>query len=564
MRTGFAPARLGPPLTALILLAPVLFGLAGTFLPAFGYLPALGGSGFSLDPVRDLVSQPAILRSSLISLWTGLATTVLSLSVVVLFVGSWRGTLYFRRMAATISPLLAIPHAAAAFGLAFLIAPSGFLIRLISPQLTGFDRPPDVLIVHDGLGLTMIAGLIVKEIPFLFLVTLSAMTQIRSEETRRLAASMGYGRVVGFVFFEWPQIYRQIRLAVFAVVAFSTSVADVSLILGPTLPGTLSVRLITWMNDPDLTGRFMASAGAVLQLLITCLALLLWLLGEKCVAMVVRLLRDKGRRLRRDGYARAIGLAMMLCAAAAVFGGLVVLALWSVAGLWAFPETMPKSFTMANWARALPGIGEPLAVTVVTGLLATLIALFLTIACLEREWEVGRGVGNRALFFIYLPLIIPQLSFVFGLQVLAVSMGLDASFTALVGVHLVFVLPYVFLSLADPWRAFDARYDHIAAGLGQSRRRVLLRIRLPMLLRAVLTAAAVGFSVSVAQYLPTLLIGAGRLTTVTSEAVALASGGNRRIIGIYALLQSLLPFVGFVIAYGVPALLFRHRRALRH
>ena len=42
---------------------------------------------------------------------------------------------------------------------------------------------------------------------------------------------------------------------------------------------------------------------------------------------------------------------------------------------------------------------------------------------------------------------------------------------------------------------------------------------------SILTAAAVGFAVSVGQYLPTLLIGAGRLPTITTEAVALASGG---------------------------------------
>ena len=84
-----------------------------------------------------------------------------------------------------------------------------------------------------------------------------------------------------------------------------------------------------------------------------------------------------------------------------------------------------------------------------------------------------------------------------------------------------------------------------------------------LLLRAILTAAAVGFAVSVGQYLPTVLIGAGRLETITTEAVALASGGNRRVIGVYAFLQMLLPALGFLVATAVPALRFRHRRALR-
>ena len=70
-------------------------------------------------------------------------------------------------------------------------------------------------------------------------------------------------------------------------------------------------------------------------------------------------------------------------------------------------------------------------------------------------------------------------------------------------------------------------------------------------------------SVSVGQYLPTVLIGAGRLTTVTTEAVALASGGNRRVIGVWAFVQMTLPFLGFLVATLVPALIFRRFRALR-
>jgi putative thiamine transport system permease protein len=84
-----------------------------------------------------------------------------------------------------------------------------------------------------------------------------------------------------------------------------------------------------------------------------------------------------------------------------------------------------------------------------------------------------------------------------------------------------------------------------------------------MLLRPILTAAAVGFAVSVGLYLPTLLVGAGRLPTVTTEAVALASGGNRRAIGVWAFVQMALPFAGFAVATLVPALLFRRFRAMR-
>src|SRR5690606_9252192 len=129
--------------------------------------------------------------------------------------------------------------------------------------------------------------------------------------------------------------------------------------------------------------------------------------------------------------------------------------------------------------------------------------------------------------------------------------------------HLVFVLPYTYLVLADPWNAFDTRYLDVARGLGHSSGSALLKVRLPMLLAPIATALALGFAISFAQYLPTLIIGAGRVPTVTTEAVALSAGGNRQLIGIFAVLQTVLPFLAFALAAELPALAWRNRRALR-
>jgi len=50
---------------------------------------------------------------------------------------------------------------------------------------------------------------------------------------------------------------------------------------------------------------------------------------------------------------------------------------------------------------------------------------------------------------------------------------------------------------------------------------------------------------------------------VTTEAVALASGGNGRVIGVYAFWQMLLPTAGFAIATLLPALIFRRFRGVQ-
>ncbi|MEZ5872871.1 MAG: ABC transporter permease subunit [Nitratireductor sp.] len=555
--------RHAPRLTAFLLVGPVLFGMAATLAPAFDFFPALGSHRLSLDPWRELFAQPALLRSALLSFASGILTALFSLAIVAIFVAGWSHTRAFRLLQHLVSPLLSVPHAAAAFGLAFLFAPAGWLMRLFSPWLTGFGQPPDWLIIHDTLGIAMMAGLVIKEIPFLFLVTLAALPQAKAGEHARIANSLGYGRIAGFVHGVWPLVYRQIRLAVFAVIAYASSVVDVAVILGPTTPAPLAVRLVGWMNDPDLSMRFMASAGAVLQFGVTVAALWLWIIGEKVLALYARTLRHGGHRFANDSLARSISAASVLAMVAIVFTGLFLLAVWSVAGYWSFPDALPRSFTLRVWERQAGSLARPLLITVTTALVSTIAALALTLACLERETRSGKSGGSRALFLIYLPLIVPQASFVFGLQLFFLSLGIDGSFPALVLVHFIFVLPYVFLSLSDPWRAFDTRYLWIASTLGASRSRAFWKIRLPMLLRPVLIAFAVGFAVSIGQYLPTVLIGAGRWPTITTEAVALASGGDRRVIGIYALIQMLLPLAGFALATIVPASIFLRRRDMR-
>jgi putative thiamine transport system permease protein len=337
-------------------------------------------------------------------------------------------------------------------------------------------------------------------------------------------------------------------------------VVDVAAILGPTTPAPLAVRLVTWMNDPDLSMRFLASAGAILQLGVTALAIAIWIGVEKLGALVRERLACAGCRFRRDRALRLGALAVMLASAGAIFAGIAALALWSVAGLWQYPDVLPARFELRNWMRVLPNLMEPLATTLSVALVSTMIAVVIAILCFAREDQIARPPGRGALTVLYLPLLVPQVAFLFGLQLLFILAGIEATWTALVFAHLVFVLPYAWLSLRDPWRAFDRRYDHIAAGLGKGPMRRFFQIRLPMLARPLLAVAAIGFSVSVGLYLPTVLVGAGRLTTITTEAVALASGGNRRVIGVYAFMQMVLPAAGFAVATIVPALIFRRYR----
>ncbi|MBN2906961.1 MAG: ABC transporter permease subunit [Rhodobacteraceae bacterium] len=554
--------RAAPGLTLALMLGPVAAGLIGTLAPALGVFPALGGTRLSLAPFAALAAWPGLGRAVFLSLFTGVAATLISLGIVTLFAAGWQGTRAMAGIERALAPLLAVPHAAAAFGLAFLIAPSGWIARALSPWATGWTRPADLLIVQDPWGLAMVAGLVIKEVPFVLLMLLAALPQARPGPRLRIARALGYGRVTGWLKAVFPAVYAQIRLPVYAVLAYSMSVVDVAIILGPNTPPPLAVQVVRWMSDPDLSLRFQAAAGAVVQLALVAIALAGWRLGEIAIGTLGRRWAEGGARRHGEGAARGAGLALAGLAAGAVVAGLAGLGLWSVAGLWGFPEALPDTVSLKSWARHGPALIAPARETLLIAGAATALALALVLACLEAEHRFGLTPGARSLWLLYLPLVVPQVAFLPGVQTLALMGGADMGRGAVILGHLVFVLPYVFLTLAAPWRAWDARHATVAAALGAGPGRVFWAVRMPMLLAPALGAMAVGLAVSVGQYLPTLLIGAGRVQTLTTEAVALASGGDRRLIGLTALAQTGASVVGFALALAVPRIVWRRRRGL--
>ncbi len=533
-----------------ILFVPVAGGVAATLLPAFGYLPALGRSTLSLDAWRDLLAWPGLGTSLILTVSTGLLATFLSLASAVAMAALARRAGWLRAIQAWLPAVLATPHSALAIGFAFLAAPSGWIARVISPWLTGWRSPPDFASVQDQWGVALVLGLWLKETPYLLLMLLAALGQAEAAPASRVAAALGYGPWRGWMLGVLPRVWRQMRLPVMAVLAFSLSVVDVALVLGPTNPPSLAVQVLRWFSDPDLARWFTASAGALLLAGVIGAAILGLLGVEVLAAWLGRMALRTGARGGAGAAADAIGGAVLVLWGSLSAAALAVLAVWSCARVWRFPAALPRVWDFAAWPAS--DLAGPAAATIGLGIAATAIALAIVIGCLAS------GVGRRGAALVYVPLLVPQVAFLFGMQVALLRLRLDGGAAAVVWAHLVFVLPYVFLALADPWRALDPRYGRSAACLGASPLRVLFRVTLPMLARPLLAASATGFAVSAGLYLPTLFAGAGRWRTLTTEAVTLASGGDRRVVAATALLQAAVPLLAFVLAVGLPG--WRERR----
>jgi putative spermidine/putrescine transport system permease protein len=139
-----------------------------------------------------------------------------------------------------------------------------------------------------------------------------------------------------------------------------------------------------------------------------------------------------------------------------------------------------------------------------------------------------------------------------------VRLGLADQSAGVALVHLVPALPYTVLAMTGAYATYDVRPEDAARTLGASRFAVLRHVTWPALAPALLTAATLAFLVSWSEYLMTVLVGGGVVTTLPLLLFSTAAGsGNQALTAVLGVIIAGVPMVLF----GSAAALLRRRRA---
>jgi putative thiamine transport system permease protein len=356
-------------------------------------------------------------------------------------------------------------------------------------------------------------------------------------------------------------LHRQARLAIAAVLIFGVTNVEVALPLGPSAPPTMAILLLRWFTASDLAWRPQAFAGTWLLFMTT--------IG--CVAVVygsAKLARRLWRRWATSGgrglQDSCLSWLVAACTAVTLGSGLLAVAallLRTVGGAWRFPQVVPNHLSLDAWRSVAPDLGATLATTISLGLVTaalTVISVLITAEMLHDRPSARQRVATA----LFVPLLLPQMAYLFGWQVLLVRLGLDGTQLAVAWSHAGLALPYVWAVLADSRATINPGYRNTARVLGAGPVRTWLTVTAPLLLRSILLAGALAFSVSVALYLPTLFAGAGRVSTLATDAAASVASGNLRSAAANAAAQVLAPLTMFGAAGALGQAFFRHRRGV--
>ena len=117
-------------------------------------------------------------------------------------------------------------------------------------------------------------------------------------------------------------------------------------------------------------------------------------------------------------------------------GGMTCLLLWSFARRWPFPAGLPTEWTLLTWERNSAELIPLLATTAGLGVAAAAIGLLLVMIWLyfQHSPNCDRSLVEES--WVYLPLILPQLTFLFGIQILANFLRLEGTVLLLSLIHI--------------------------------------------------------------------------------------------------------------------------------
>ena len=186
-----------------------------------------------------------------------------------------------------------------------------------------------------------------------------------------------------------------------------------------------------------------------------------------------------------------------------LYGPIIVMAMLSFQGPQGSMTFPMKGLSLFWWQRLFTeraaelgsAITRTLVVAVETGLIAAAFSLIIAFAYRRR------ALGARMLFpTVLLALMTPGILLGLGISLWWRILNLQPGHLTLLGVHVVWALPFAFLVMLAVLNRFDPRIEESARDLGASEARTFFEVVLAIIWPGVLSAALVGFTLSLNEF----------------------------------------------------------------
>ena len=239
----------------------VWLAMAAIYAPLFPATAMLLSPAFSAAGWQSLFRDPQLPQALIATLVSTTLATLGSLFIALCILSAlWPGKRW-QQMNGRLPWLLAVPHVAFATSVLLLFAEGGAvyqLCRACSPVLDPYGI---------GLGATMA----VKESAFVLWAIYAVLPDKALAQKMVVLQSLGYSRIQGLFWLVLPTIAPALGAVMLAVVAWSLSVVDIAIILGPGNPPTLAVLAWQWLSQGDAEQQIKGTLLCLVLLLLLAL-----------------------------------------------------------------------------------------------------------------------------------------------------------------------------------------------------------------------------------------------------------------------------------------------------
>lgn len=218
---------------------------------------------------------------------------------------------------------------------------------------------------------------------------------------------------------------------------------------------------------------------------------------------------------------------------------LIVLIMLTISTYWPYPALAPEIISFDYLRHVFFGNRQTLLAVITT----ILLAFFVTFLSLCIAIPSGKAIGcydfkgkSLVKLLVLLPLVMPSIAVITGIHVTMIRAGLTGNYLGVALIQTLFAMPYSIRIMVNVFEIIGRRLEQQATVLGAGTVMIFQKVTLPRLMPAILSAGALSFTVSVAQYITTFIIGGGRIITVTMLIVPHIQSREHHTAAVYSIL----------------------------
>ncbi len=219
-------------------------------------------------------------------------------------------------------------------------------------------------------------------------------------------------------------------------------------------------------------------------------------------------------------------ISLIIVGVVCVLPFLILIAL-SLSQNWIYPNILPKRFTIEAWQYIFEPGNHIVNSILVSFIIAISVALFSTIAGFYTSRVIAyHRYKNKLLFFAYLPFILSPVIFAVCLKYFFIKLNLSGSVAGVILAQLIIAYPYSTILLTTFWNKRIQQFQLLVTTLGGTNAYAFTKVIYPMAIPSLLVCFFQCYLISWFEYGLTLVIGFGRVQTLTLRVFQFLTEAN--------------------------------------